>query len=680
MSVQDPLFWRHLHEPEGERDVSIDGAVALHRGDPSLQRVSATLLLTVSVWSRAAPVPHGSSALGPGASSSSLMAPFGHEHCESEQDMSQTTMSARHPGITPQGSPVPTGHGQHSGNTHLVVPGALPASRQPLSVRVGTPQSQFQLAASAQNDAVPDFFCDPDEYPRHGEALRRARQRLRSQRHFRDPFAGPTPHEFSSVSPTYRGRLSTRHVDPTLRTPGSPLINQHLTTSVDDYGMRREESEPGRPCDLTSQRLVQDVLMFARGTGMRKLQNKQINGCNATLSLGHVGAVYIDIDGKPGELGVAHLPPPARLGWRRYVKCACLDSGVALLTETRGEVFFTGTYREHTPTPPKGRSSGATTSAPTSASPSPAHDVSAIETPTAAAVLKMVANNVVDISASRARLGVLRHDGSIQLISPCAIRLTGAGIQPFSNARHLVLGQSQDVFYIDDSTQLLGKCSASPRIATTPRQVTTMLGRAVYTVAAGYNFVIAIDTRGGVWAQGRNEKGQLGVGSNEETLRPFTPDQTLRGRHYVTGVSCGRQHAVAVTSSGAVFVAGDNKYGQLGLTPEETEAAAHKAPNTVNRFTRLQLPGTCVGVACGTFSTFFVMKDGTVLGTGNNDFGQLGIMPPSSVVSPPQAVEPIALRGGLLGHSGRTGEADHGKKVPGAGKTVCCCSDGCIVA
>jgi hypothetical protein len=713
MAVQDPVFWRHMHEPDDEEPADADALsttmsaadLPLHKGDPALQRISATLLLAISVWSNAKSGPGISS----GGALSASTAPFGGIDDASDSYgpgpgsnptllLPAATRSYPTPGGPHAGAPSIQQAGAGSGQPHYL---PQPQYLQPPSTRSHpTTRNNASLAPTplhsgiggggVDSNAAPEW--DPDEFPRHGEALRRARARLREFRLSNLAPTGPTPREFSSLSPMIRGRLSSRHFDPALTsagarggpTPCSPLIaqhnqQQHHGTTDDADLLSARAAQPGRPCDLTAQRLVQDVLMFARGAGMRRLQRRRIENCGGRLSIGHVGSVYVDKEGKPQEFGVAHLPPPNRLGWRRFVQCVCLDSGVALLSTAngRGEVLFAGTFREYTPAPPRGRGSGAAlavASAPTSTTASPAHELPPDMGNAANNMLKVIANNVTDLRGSRARLAALRTDGSLQLLSPGAIRYTAGGIDPFAALSTFAVGQAQDLFFVDDSTRLLSKCAASARAATTPRHATTMLTRAVFTVSAGYHFVVAVDTRGCVWAQGRNEKGQLGVGCAEDLSRIFLPDQALRGRHFVTGVACGRQHTVAVTSSGAVFVAGDNRYGQLGLTPEETGTGSVKGPNTLNRFTRLPLPKPCVGVSCGTFSTFFLLSDGSVLATGNNDFGQLGLEDIASVVSPPQLVTKIARQGGLYGHVTSEHVTTAGKVKPSA----CCCD--CIVA
>ena len=75
-------------------------------------------------------------------------------------------------------------------------------------------------------------------------------------------------------------------------------------------------------------------------------------------------------------------------------------------------------------------------------------------------------------------------------------------------------------------------------------------------------------------------------------------------------------------SSGSAFAAGKNDYGQIGL----------EGPENVKIFTKVSLIGASdsdgggVKIAsCGYYHTLFLTRNGLVLGTGRNDYGQLGL-------------------------------------------------------
>ena len=74
---------------------------------------------------------------------------------------------------------------------------------------------------------------------------------------------------------------------------------------------------------------------------------------------------------------------------------------------------------------------------------------------------------------------------------------------------------------------------------------------------------------------------------------------------------------------GSAFAAGKNDYGQIGL----------EGPESVKTFTKISLGGGTDNdggggvklASCGYYHTLFLTRHGLVLGTGRNDYGQLGL-------------------------------------------------------
>jgi YD repeat-containing protein len=84
----------------------------------------------------------------------------------------------------------------------------------------------------------------------------------------------------------------------------------------------------------------------------------------------------------------------------------------------------------------------------------------------------------------------------------------------------------------------------------------------------------------------------------------------------VVQVSAGWKHAVALTSTGAVWTWGDNTYGQLG----------NGVTSTTGMNIPFQVPGlsNVLAVSGGDRFTAILKSDGTVWTWGWNGFGQLG--------------------------------------------------------
>jgi hypothetical protein len=79
-------------------------------------------------------------------------------------------------------------------------------------------------------------------------------------------------------------------------------------------------------------------------------------------------------------------------------------------------------------------------------------------------------------------------------------------------------------------------------------------------IAGGQAHSLALKSDGTVWAWGYNGLGQLGIGSDTESLTPvLVPTLTN-----VVRIACGDNHSLALKSDGTVWAWGYDRYGQLG--------------------------------------------------------------------------------------------------------------------
>ena len=86
----------------------------------------------------------------------------------------------------------------------------------------------------------------------------------------------------------------------------------------------------------------------------------------------------------------------------------------------------------------------------------------------------------------------------------------------------------------------------------------------VVQIACGDNHCMALTRGGKLFSWGDNQHGQLGQGSSEKALSAPQPIECLHSlpiRH----IACGGQHSFLVSHSGAVYAWGKNNKGQLGL-------------------------------------------------------------------------------------------------------------------
>ena len=117
---------------------------------------------------------------------------------------------------------------------------------------------------------------------------------------------------------------------------------------------------------------------------------------------------------------------------------------------------------------------------------------------------------------------------------------------------------------------------------------------------------LAIKSDGSLWAMGKNNRGQLGDGSDTDSL---TFKKIINSG--VSQISAGLDHSLFLKNDGTLWGMGENGRGQLGQG------------NTTGYNSPVQIASDVSQISAGSAS-FFVKTDGTLWGVGYNDEGQLG--------------------------------------------------------
>ncbi|KAL4510063.1 hypothetical protein ABPG72_010256 [Tetrahymena utriculariae] len=149
-----------------------------------------------------------------------------------------------------------------------------------------------------------------------------------------------------------------------------------------------------------------------------------------------------------------------------------------------------------------------------------------------------------------------------------------------------------------------------------PQLVSALSKYKVVQVSCGHSHTCAIIDSGELFSWGDSSEGQLGINSNGSHYYPQLVNfSDLKGINtFVTDVSCGYYHTIAVLKNGQVCSFGSGKKGQLGTGNQNKQ---HK-PFLLNNLTQI------IKVKCGFYHTLFLDESGRVYSCGLNDEGQLG--------------------------------------------------------
>ncbi|XP_010269039.1 PREDICTED: ultraviolet-B receptor UVR8-like isoform X1 [Nelumbo nucifera] len=148
-----------------------------------------------------------------------------------------------------------------------------------------------------------------------------------------------------------------------------------------------------------------------------------------------------------------------------------------------------------------------------------------------------------------------------------------------------------------------------------PQKIQEFQGLSVKMVAAGAEHTAAITKDGKLYGWGWGRYGNLGLGDRKDRLVPAQVT-SVDGENMVL-VACGWRHTISVSSSGTIYTYGWSKYGQLGHGDFEDHLIPHQLESLRDDFIS-QISG-------GWRHTMALTSDGRLFGWGWNKFGQVGV-------------------------------------------------------
>ncbi len=145
-------------------------------------------------------------------------------------------------------------------------------------------------------------------------------------------------------------------------------------------------------------------------------------------------------------------------------------------------------------------------------------------------------------------------------------------------------------------------------------------------IAAGTKHALAIDTSGALYVWGRNKNGALGVADSacdkkdEEGYACMSAPYKLMDN--VAYIDAGDDYSMAITTDGTLYAWGYDEDGQLGLA--KTDSTNSKGEAYQSKPAKV-MDGVKM-VSCGAkYMAFALKENGDLYGWGNNSVGSLGV-------------------------------------------------------
>jgi alpha-tubulin suppressor-like RCC1 family protein len=216
-----------------------------------------------------------------------------------------------------------------------------------------------------------------------------------------------------------------------------------------------------------------------------------------------------------------------------------------------------------------------------------------------------------------------------------------------SNAGYVVLADGQVMSWGAGGYGLLGttpvaefETQAQPRTRSNTPQPVAVRFHAVDVSARGEH-VLSLARDGSVYAWGRGDAGQLGIGAlptvtfktRSARVENFVPYPVrIPGLADVAAISAGTMHSLALLKDGTVRAWGQNRFGQVG----DGTVANRDTPTTVSGVRN------AVAIAATGYFSVALLSDGTVMEWGAT-YGNPGPRPTPARVAGASGIRSIAV-------------------------------------
>ena len=131
-------------------------------------------------------------------------------------------------------------------------------------------------------------------------------------------------------------------------------------------------------------------------------------------------------------------------------------------------------------------------------------------------------------------------------------------------------------------------------------------------ISAGFGHSLAIDEFGNIWSWGRNNYGQLGDGTKSNSNMPIKIDM---GETKFKEIVAGDYYSLALDENGNIWSWGRNDEGQLGDGTKNNSNMPIKIDMGETKFKEIM---------AGSYHSLAIDEFGNIWSWGRNDVGQLG--------------------------------------------------------
>ena len=147
-------------------------------------------------------------------------------------------------------------------------------------------------------------------------------------------------------------------------------------------------------------------------------------------------------------------------------------------------------------------------------------------------------------------------------------------------------------------------------------------GDRIISVSAGDSHSLARSLFGRVFAWGRNNAGQLGLGHTVQQTTPteMTANFSLLNQEKIVSIKLGELFSIALTNQGRVFTFGNNTSGRLG----DGLTLSRSHPFNITPFFELSHQERIVQIETYKDHSFAKTNLGRLFAWGNNSYGKLG--------------------------------------------------------